>query len=231
MKNTKSIKGNILAKSFSSFVFIVTSFITILSFICIIFMTASGAYDSSKDVAINSMRDNLYCRIIETYQTDAIDLCLFSEKDVSIFNNTNFRFRITDNNGFIILTNCKASDGNYIYKNKSFFDFPSEKKEFDEASGEVIHTITTELYTVECFVDGNLEVSDQFFFIHEFVNILYELRFIIILVCIIVAFTTIVSFAFLMMTAGYHDNQDTPRLGLLDKISLKIFLCSLSNLL
>ena len=227
MKNTKSIKGNILAKSFSSFVFIITSFITILSFICIIFMTASGAYDSSKDVAINSMRDNLYCRIIETYQTDAIDLCLFSEKDVSIFNNTNFRFRITDNNGFIILTNCKASDGNYIYKNKSFFDFPLEKKVFDEASGEVIHTITTELYTVECFVDENLEVSDQFFFIHEFVNILYELRFIIILVCIIVAFTTIVSFAFLMMTAGYHDNQDTPRLGLLDKISLEFIIAFL----
>lgn len=227
MKNSKSIKGNLFAKLFSGFVFIATSFITIFSFICVIFMTAFGAYDSSKDAAINSMRDSLYYRIIENHQDDAIDLCLFGEKDVSIFDDTNFRFCILNEEGSTILTNCKETDGRYIYKMKRTFDFPFEQKVFDEESKEVIHTVITELYTVECFVDGNLRASDQFWFINEFLHIILELRFLVILVCIVGAFATIVSFAFLMISAGYHDNQENPRLGLLDKIYLEFIIAFL----
>ena len=227
MKNSKSVRGNLLAKLFSGFVFIVTSFITIFSFICVIFMTAFGAYDSSKDAAINSMRDSLYYRIIENHKTDAIELCLFDEKDVSIFDDTNFRFRILDEDGSVILTNCKENDGKYIYKTKQTFDYPLEQRVFDDESKEVIHKIITKLYTVECFVDGKFEVSDQFWFINEFIHIIFQLRFLVILVCIVGAFATIVSFAFLMISARYHDNQETPTLGLLDKIHLEFVIAFL----
>ena len=227
MKNAKSIKGNFLAKFFSGFVFIVTSFITIFSFICIIFMTVYGAFDSSKDAAINSMRDSLYYQIVENYMDDVIDLCIFGEKDVSIFDDTNFRFRVTSNEDFVILTNCKASDGTYIYKIGRIFDFPIEHKVFDEESSEVVSFISPERYTIECFVDGNLQADDQFSFINDFIRILYDLRFIAILVCIVGAFATVVSFVFLMISAGFHDNAEKPYLSWFDKIFLEFIAAGL----
>ena len=86
MKNSRSVKGHFLAKFFSGLVFIVTSFITIFSFICIIFMTAFGAFDSSKDAAINSMRDSLYYRIVQNYMDDAIDSQLLFDGSFHIVN-------------------------------------------------------------------------------------------------------------------------------------------------
>lgn len=227
MKNSRSVKGNFLAKFFSGLVFIVTSFITIFSFICIIFMTAFGAFDSSKDAAINSMRDSLYYRIVQNYMDDAIDLCIFGEKDVSIFDDTNFRFRVTSNEDFLILTNCKASDGTYIYKMERAFNFPIEYKEFDEETSEVVSIIKPERYTIECFVDGKLQNEDQFSFVNDFVRVLYDLRFIVILVCIVGAFATVVSFVFLMIAAGFHDNTEKPSLSWFDKIFLEVILAGL----
>ena len=107
MKNAKSVKGNFIAKFFSGFVFVISCFITVFSFICIIFLTSFRAFDSSKDAAINSMRDSLYYQVIRNYSSDALNLCLLGDKEVTIFNNTNFRFRIINDNGSIILNNFK----------------------------------------------------------------------------------------------------------------------------
>ena len=230
MKNTKSIKGNVIAKFFSGLVFIISSFMTIFCFVCIIFLTSFGGFDSSKNAAINSMRDNLYHPIIQNYRTDAIDLCVFGEKDVSIFDNTNFRFRVIDHLGTEQLTNFKASDENYIYKTTYKFSYPYELIVYDQVYEEYITTVVTQDYTIECYVDGKLQNSDQFAIINNFVYLIYELRFIAILICIVGAFATIVSFVFLMSAAGYHDNAENPRLSWFDKIYLEIIIAALGCL-
>lgn len=230
MKNPKSVKGNFLAKFFSGFVFVVTSFATIFCFVCILFLTSFGAFDSSKDAAITSMRDSLYYQVIQNYCADAIDLCVFGEKDVSIFDDTNFRFKVIDNYGYVQLNNCKTSDGNYIYKISRDFTYPIEYMVFDETDGEYISKIYTTDYTIECFVDGHLQHSDQFSFFNDFVHLMYDLRFIAILICIVGAFATIVSFVFLMGAAGYHDNLDNPSLSWFDKIYLELILMALGCL-
>ena len=82
MKNNKSVKASFAAKFFSGIVFVLSAFITIFSFVCIIFLTSFGAFDSSKEAAINSMRDSLYNQVIQNYCNDALELCVFDEKDV-----------------------------------------------------------------------------------------------------------------------------------------------------
>lgn len=230
MKNSKSVKSNFLAKFFCGLGFILTSFITIFCFICIIFLTASGGFDSSKNAAITSMRDSLYNQVIENYLDDAINLCVFGEKDVSIFNNTNFRFKILDNSGTEKMSNCKASDGNYIYKISRNFSYPIEHTEFNKEDQQYYITIYPEDYTIECYVDGKLQNGDQFSFLNDFVYMIYRLRFIAILICIVGAFAMVVSFAFLMSAAGYHDNAESPGLSWFDKIYLELIILAVGLL-
>ena len=202
MKNNKSIKGNFFAKFFSGLVFILSSSLTLFSFVCIIFLTVSGGFDSSRNAAITSMRDSLYNHVIQNYSNDAIDLCVIGEKDVSIFNNTNFRFKIIDHEGTQVLSNCHNSDGEYIYKKTLYYRD----------------------YTIECYVDGKLQHGDQFSLINDFVHLIYNLRFITILICICGTFATTVAFIFLMNAAGYHDKTEIPRLSWFDKISLELII-------
>lgn len=227
MKNAKSVKGNFIAKFFSGFVFVISSFIAIFSFICIIFLTSFGSFDSSKNAAINSMRDSLYYQVIQNYCDDAIELCVFDEKDISIFDDTNFRFKVINDLGFTELTNCKPSDTNSIYKYTRHFSYPYEMPVYNQWSEEYEVTIMTKDYTIECYVDGTLNKDDQFSLINKFVILIYELRFISILVCIVGVFATIVSFVFLMSAAGYHDNSENPRLSWFDKISLELIIAAL----
>lgn len=227
MKNAKSVKGNFIAKFFSGLVFIVSSFATIFSFVCIIFLTTFGGFDSSKDAAITSMRDSLYYQVIQNYQADAIDLCVFGEKDVSIFDNTNFRFKVIDDLGFEKLSNCKASDGDYIYKLSRKFSYPYEYTVYDEERGEYYAALYPKDYTIECYVDGKLQHGDQFALLNDFVYLIYKLRFLAILICIVGAFATVVSFVFLMSAAGYHDNAEKPRLSWFDKIYLELIIAAL----
>ena len=227
MKNAKSVKGNFIAKFFSGFVFVISCFITVFSFICIIFLTSFRAFDSSKDAAINSMRDSLYYQVIRNYSSDVLNLCLLGDKEVTIFNNTNFRFRIINHNGSIILNNFKSSDGSYIYRLSQEFRYPEEYKVIDETEGIVVSQIQTRVYTIECFVDGHLQHEDQFSILNDFVYIIYNLRFIVILICIVGAFATVVSFIFLMCAAGYHESTVNPRLSWFDKIFLEFIIAAL----
>ena len=227
MKNAKSVKGNFIAKFFSGFVFVISCFITVLSFVCIIFLTAFGAFDSSKDAAINSMRDSMYDQVIRNYSNDALDLCMFGEKDVSIFNDTNFRFRIKNDSDNVVLNNIKSSDGSYIYRSSYIFYYPEEYKIIDEETGNVSSKIESIPYTIECFVDGHLQHADQFSLLNDLVYIMYNLRFIAILVCIVGAFATVVSFIFLMCSAGYHESADNPKLSWFDKIFLEFIIVAL----
>lgn len=227
MKNTKSVKGNFIAKFFSGLVFIVSSFATIFSLVCIIFLTAFGAFDSSKDAAITSMRDSLYYQVMQNYCDDAIDLCVFGEKDVSIFNDTNFRFKVIDDLEIEKLSSCKASDGDYIYKLSRKFTYPYEYTVYDEEREEYYAAFYPKDYTIECYVDGKLQNADQFSLLNDFVNLIYNLRFITILICIAGAFATIVSFVFLMSAAGYHDNAENPKLSWFDKIFLELIIAAL----
>lgn len=230
MKNSKSIKGNFFAKFFSGFVFVVTSFATIFSFVCILFLTSFGAFDSSKDAAITSMRDSLYYQVIQNYCSDAIDLCVFGEKDVSIFDDTNFRFTVIDDLGFKELSNYKASDGDYIYKLSRKFTYPYEYTVYDEQLGEYCSAIYPKDYTIECYVDGKLQHGDQFALLNDFVHLIYNLRFIAILICIAGAFATVASFVFLMSAAGYRDNTENPSLSWFDKIYLELIFVALGFL-
>lgn len=227
MKNTKSLKGNFIAKFCCGLVFILSSFITIFCFVCIIFLTASGGFDSSKNAAITSMRDSLYYQVIQNYRDDAIDLCVFGEKDVSIFDNTNFRFRVTDEIGFEKLSNCKASDGDYIYKISRKFSYPIEYTVYNDETQQYYTTLYPKDYTIECYVDGKLQNSDQFSLINDFIYLIYQLRFIAILICIVGAFATIVSFVFLMSASGYHDNAEAPKLSWFDKIYLELIILAI----
>ena len=227
MKNTKSLKGNFIAKFCCGLVFILSSFITIFCFVCIIFLTASGGFDSSKNAAITSMRDSLYYQVIQNYRDDAIDLCVFGEKDVSIFDNTNFRFRVTDEIGFEKLSNCKASDGDYIYKISRKFSYPIEYTVYNDETQQYCTTLYPRDYTIECYVDGKLQNSDQFALINDFIYLIYQLRFIAILICIVGAFATIVSFVFLMSASGYHDNAEAPKLSWFDKIYLELIILAI----
>lgn len=229
MKNAKSVKGNFIAKFFSGFVFVISAFVTIFCFICIIFLTSFGSFDSSKNAAINSMRDSLYWQVIQNYCKDALDLCVFGEKDVSIFDDTNFRFRIIDDKEVIAMTSHKLSDGEYIYKTSFDFPYPVEYEYTQTYIDEdnVSYGIYTKMYTIECSVDGNLTQPDQFKFFNDFVNIIYNLRFFSLLICILGAFATVASFVFLMCSSGYHENTETPRLSWFDKISLEFIIAAL----
>ena len=227
MNNTKSLKGNFIAKFCCGLVFILSSFITIFCFVCIIFLTASGGFDSSKNAAITSMRDSLYYQVIQNYRDDAIDLCVFGEKDVSIFDNTNFRFRVTDEIGFEKLSNCKASDGDYIYKISRKFSYPIEYTVYNDETQQYCTTLYPRDYTIECYVDGKLQNSDQFALINDFIYLIHQLRFIAILICIVGAFATIVSFVFLMSASGYHDNAEAPKLSWFDKIYLELIILAI----
>lgn len=228
MKNNKSVKASFAAKFFSGIVFVLSSFITIFSFVCIIFLTSFGAFDSSKEAAINSMRDSLYNQVIQNYCNDALELCVFDEKDVSIFDDTNFRFRVLDENDNTVMSNYKAkSEVSYIYKQSHTFTYPMEYKTYDVVNNFEVVTIKPLDYTIECFIDSKLTENDQFSFLNKVIEIIYELRFISILVCIVGAFATVVSFVFLMCAAGYHENTETPKLAWFDKIFFEFILAVL----
>ena len=227
MKNNKSVKASFAAKFFSGIVFVLSAFITIFSFVCIIFLTSFGAFDSSKEAAINSMRDSLYNQVIQNYCNDAIELCVFDEKDVSIFDDTNFRFRVFDANNQTVISNCSSQYGTYLYKQSHTFTYPMEYKAYDAEHDCVVYNIKPLNYTIECFIDSKLTENDQFSFLNKVIEIIYELRFISILVCIAGAFATVVSFVFLMCAAGYHENSETPKLAWFDKISFELILAVL----
>lgn len=228
MKNNKSVKASFAAKFFSGIVFVLSAFITIFSFVCIIFLTSFGAFDSSKEAAINSMRDNLYNQVIQNYCNDAIELCVFDEKDVSIFDDTNFRFRVLDNNNKTVMSNYKTyTELSYIYKQSHTFTYPMEFETYDTVNDCMYYIIEPLDYTIECFIDSKLTENDQFSFLNKVIEIIYELRFISILVCIIGAFATVVSFVFLMCAAGYHENTETPKLAWFDKIFFEFILAAL----
>lgn len=227
MKNNKSMKASFAAKFFSGIVFVLSAFITIFSFICIIFLTSFGAFDSSKEAAINSMRDSLYNQVIQNYCNDAIELCVFDEKDVSIFDDTNFRFRVFDANNQTVISNCSSQYGTYLYKQSHTFTYPMEYKAYDAEHDRVVYNIKPLDYTIDCFIDSKLTENDQFSFLNKVIEIIYELRFISILICIAGAFTTVVSFVFLMCAAGYHENSETPKLAWFDKISFELILAVL----
>lgn len=228
MKNNKSVKASFAAKFFSGIVFVLSAFITIFSFVCIIFLTSFGAFDSSKEAAINSMRDSLYNQVIQNYCNDAIELCVFDEKDVSIFDDTNFRFRVLDNNNKTVMSNYKTyTELSYIYKQSHTFTYPMEFETYDTVNDFMYYNIEPLDYTIECFIDSKLTENDQFSFLNKVIEIIYELRFISILVCIIGAFATVVSFVFLMCAAGYHENTETPKLSWFDKVFFELILAVL----
>ena len=228
MKTSKSIKGNFAAKLFSGFVFVIASFITIFSFICIVYMTICGAYDSSKEAAINSMRDSVYGPILQNYKKDVLNLCIYGDKDASIFDDTNFRFIFTEkDSGDVIMTNCSSSDSEYIYRTKYTFRHMIEQTDYVEEDNEVVTTFEDTICVLECFVNGRLDKADQFAFIDNFVSITYSLRYIAILVCISGAFAVIAAFLFLMSTAGYHGDSEMPYLTWFDKVSLEFIACIL----
>ena len=228
MKNNKSVKASFAAKFFSGIVFVLSAFITIFSFVCIIFLTSFGAFDSSKEAAINSMRDSLYNQVIQNYCNDAIELCVFDEKDVSIFDDTNFRFRVLDDNNNTVMSNYKTNtELGYIYKQSHTFTYPMEFETYDVVNDCMYCVIEPLDYTIECFIDSKLAENDQFSFLNKVIEIIYELRFISILVCIIGAFATVVSFVFLMCAAGYHENTETPKLAWFDKIFFEFILAAL----
>ena len=228
MKNNKSVKASFAAKFFSGIVFVLSAFITIFSFVCIIFLTSFGAFDSSKEAAINSMRDSLYNQVIQNYCNDAIELCVFDEKDVSIFDDTNFRFRVLDDNNKTVMSNYKTyAELSYIYKQSHTFTYPMEFETYDVVNDCMYCVIEPLDYTIECFIDSKLTENDQFSFLNKVIEIIYELRFISILVCIIGAFATVVSFVFLMCAAGYHENTETPKLAWFDKIFFEFILAAL----
>lgn len=223
MKNTKSVKCSFIAKFFSGVLFVISFFITILSFVCIIFLTSSGSFDSSKKAAITSMRDTLYHEAIQNYCNDALDLCVFGEKDVSIFDDTNFRFQVLDENNKTIMSNM--SDGKtYIYKFRKYFTYYEEDKSYDATDRLVVVDLLPQEYVIECFVDSNLYKDDQFSLLNFVVNIIYNLRFISILICLVGAFATVATFIFLISSAGYHENGENPRLIWFDKIFFECLL-------
>lgn len=228
MKNNKSVKASFAAKFFSGIVFVLSAFITIFSFVCIIFLTSFGAFDSSKEAAINSMRDSLYNQVIQNYCNDAIELCVFDEKDVSIFDDTNFRFRVLDHNNKTVMSNYKTyAELSYIYKQSHTFTYPMKFETYDTVNDCMYYNIEPLNYTIECFIESKLTENDQFSFLNKVIEIIYELRFISILVCIIGAFATVVSFVFLMCAAGYHENTETPKLSWFDKVFFELILAVL----
>ena len=228
MKNNKSVKASFAAKFFSGIVFVLSAFITIFSFVCILFLTSFGAFDSSKEAAINSMRDSLYNQVIQNYCNDAIELCVFDEKDVSIFDDTNFRFRVLDHNNKTVMSNYKTyAELSYIYKQSHTFTYPMKFETYDTVNDCMYYNIEPLNYTIECFIESKLTENDQFSFLNKVIEIIYELRFISILVCIIGAFATVVSFVFLMCAAGYHENTETPKLSWFDKVFFELILAVL----
>ncbi len=224
MKNTKAIRGSFIAKFFNSFLFIISLFIAIFTFVCIIFLTICGAFDSSRDASINSMRDVLYNKVCQNYCYDALDLCVFGDKNDNIFDDTNFRFVIKSDVGITTLTTRKSSDGEYIYQTTFDFPYPVERKEFLLDETTVTTYIDYKLYSITGYIDGNLTAEDQFAFLNNFVQMIYQLRYAIILLCILTVAISIISFLFLMSSAGYHDADETPRLSWFDRIFLELIL-------
>ncbi len=268
MKNGKSLRCSFIAKFFSGFIFILSSFTALFTFLCIVFLTANGTFDSSKEAAVNSMRDNLYYRVCRNYCYDALNLCIYGDKSNSIFEDSNFRYVITDENGQYKTGFRKSTDGKYIYSTSFDFLYPTNKvfetnstltfsskslepveaeesetinisveaEDMETNSVSVQYNITEGYYynssysddfvyetcTFTGYVDGNLSKNDQFLLLHNFVNIIYEMRFIFILTCILTLATSIISFVFLMATAGYRENTDIPHLNWLDKVPFEL---------
>ncbi len=238
MKNQKTIRSNIVAKFFSSLVFVASAFCTIFCIACIFFLTLFNAFDSSRNAAINTMRDVLYESICRNYCDDAIELCVFGNRNPSFFNDTNFRFRVVTDTGLVMMESNGYSSQNGLSIMERSFSYPVEYRiyatdpdtlmqtlrQYDDYSvteGETAYEgvgILTKTYTIKCYVDSQLQYSDQFSFINDFVTIIYDLRFVVILAAIAGVLLSIMSFVFLMAAAGYHENSDGPTLIWFDKI-------------
>lgn len=227
MKNIKALKGSFITKFFSGILCVLSVSLAIFTFICILFLTECSAYDSSKDAAINSMRDSLYNNLCMNYCYDAMNLCVYGEKDTDIFKNTNFRFCVKTETGVTILSTQKQTDGEYIYQTS--YDFPyymPTNESLYESRGISLHEDYS-IYTITGYVDGHLQFADQFYIYNEFVHFLYAFRYICIFLCLLSLGLAIASFVFLMCSAGYHANQDTPSLSLLDKFYFEFILAIL----
>lgn len=234
----KALRNSFLAKMTAGILFIISSFMSVFGLICIIFLTSYGGFDSSKDAAITSMRDSFYFQVIQYYRSDAVSLCVIGDKDVSIFDDTNYRFVVKDEYGVAQWSNLKSSDGPYIYKNTYKFWYPVEMVAYDEENEEYSSIISTCEYSITSYVDGNLQQIDQFLFLNNFILILYNLRFVTILLLILSVALAIFTFVFLMSSAGYRNNSETPNLSWFDRIYLEfilitaliIWICELSFL-
>lgn len=234
MTNAKTLKSSFIAKFFSGFLFIVSTFIALFSFVCILLLTNYGAFDSSKDASIISMRNALYSQVSQNYCYDALNLCVYGGEEVSIFDDTNFRFSIVTKEEQMLLTNRKSSDGRYIYQTSFEILYPVD---IDVVYQEEIYdNVYPDEYVYQTctmigYVDGNFDEADQFYLIEQFINIIFDMRFVIIFTCILTIAAAISSFVFLMCAAGYHENLEKPRLSWFDRIPLELIACVLFMLL
>lgn len=228
MKNAKSLKRSFITKFISGFLFMLSTFTALSSFVCILLLTNFGAYDSSKDASIISMRNALYDQVSQNYCYDALNLCVYGGSEVSIFNDTNFRFTIKTKDGLTLLTNRKSSDGDYIYQTSFEILYPVDPDViYQTGFYDTVYPEGESVYrtcTMIGYVDGNFNATDQFYLIEQFINIIFNLRFILIFVCIMTVAAAITSFVFLMCAAGYHENSETPRLSWFDKIPFELII-------
>lgn len=115
-----------------------------------------------------------------------------------------------DGEGYIVAKNIKLWDNSVYYNVES-------ETEIVVATGKI------ELSTAVCYIPQNLYWDDEIQSVYKLINTGFDLRFIVIVICLAAVLVTILSFVFLMCVAGHRPYTEKIVLSPFDKLPFDLF--------
>lgn len=190
----------------AAYVLLITALcITIVCTVLTVFMVDEGFYTTGTE----EMKKELFWSSALGDMHEAMDMIMQGniQDALQSYNNKNFKFEILDENGEALFGNVENKNTPYVYDTEySLGDVP---KKSGLPSGD---------YTVYGYVDFELPFEDEYSFISHAVDIIYPMRYSIVIFGIISLVMFISLFVFLICIAGHKPGEDKIYAGFLTKI-------------
>ena len=135
--------------------------------------------------------------------------------------NTNFRFRILDQNGAAIASNTDMLDSSAMVEEYRFYSYTSKDDESYDLQAQTEENLP-QIYTIEFQVDSALSVTDRYKTAAGLYDFAFSARYglaILTLICLVFG---ILSFVALLCVAGHRKDEDALTLSALDRFPFDV---------
>lgn len=164
--------------------------------------------------------NTVFYEYLPTYKYNNYDLNEYQEAFSD--GNTNFLFVLKDSKDNIILNTYSNQEYQFSRTYTYEGNFISlHNAAHPDTSGSSVEKDT---YTIDCFVNKVLTANDRYSIAEYWVNLMYKIRYALILITLISLIAVIILFIFLMCSAGRRKGEDKVVPNGIDKIPLDFFL-------